>query len=99
MNTNQKRSGATSASGQGPTEADINRAAQALCFGDTPSEVQERLVKDGLTPYDAFLAIKAAQILRPEVPDPFSANASRPIEVDPSCPDCGFKDCACTKYR
>lgn len=54
-----------------PNEKQIDRAAQALCLGVSVVEVSETLQQEGLSSYDAFLAIQAARLLYPEVPDPF----------------------------
>jgi hypothetical protein len=46
-----------------PTERHIQRARAALDVGAAVSDIRDFLLKEGLTEYQAFLCIKAAQLL------------------------------------
>lgn len=51
-------------------ERHIDRTAQALCLGGSLEDVRDMLKSEGMSDYDVFLCYKAAQLLRPETPDP-----------------------------
>lgn len=46
-----------------PTERHIQRARTALGIGASVADVRETLLKEGLTEYQVWLAVKAAQLL------------------------------------
>lgn len=47
-----------------PTERQIIRASQALSMGASKAEVRDTLLTEGLTEYQVFLCIKAAELYK-----------------------------------
>lgn len=46
-----------------PNERHITRAAQALAMGVEVSDLHDTLIAEGLTEYEVFLCVKAAELL------------------------------------
>lgn len=51
-----------------PDEKDVRRVAQLLSFDQSPETICEKLVGDGLSQDDAFLAFSAGRLLLNETP-------------------------------